>query len=100
MTYDEIRALSSVLYGNADRLVAAAAIGRLAGKPISVKAVCNEAPLDYNRAQEQVAWFRRGGLLLPDFDADSRRKDHRALEITYWDAAARLEAELIEREHL
>ena len=100
MTPDEIRALSTVLYGNADRLRVAAAIGRLTGKPISVKAVSTEASIDYNRAQEQVAWFRRGGVLIPDYDHDSRRKDHRAVELSYWDAAAGLEVELIEREDL
>ena len=31
----------------------------------------------------KVAWFRRGGLLLPDYDRDSRRKDHRAVDISY-----------------
>jgi predicted metalloendopeptidase len=100
MTSDEVRSLSSVLYGNADRLRVAAAIGRMIGKPISVKAVSTGASIDYNRAQEQVAWFRRGGLLVPDHDLDSRRKDHRAVDLSYWEAAARLEAELLEREHL
>ena len=70
----------------------------MAGKPISVKALSTEAAVDYNRAQEQVAWFRRGGLLVPDYDKDSRRKDHRAVDISYWRAATRLEAELLERE--
>lgn len=100
MTSDEIRSLSTVLYGNADRLRIAAAIGRMTGKAVSVKVVSTEASIDYNRAQEQVAWFRRGGLLVPDYDRDSRRKDHRAVDLSYWAAAARLEAELVEREQL
>lgn len=100
MTSDEIRALSTFLYGNADRLRVAAAIGRMSGKPISVKAVSTNASIDYNRAQEQVAWFRRGGLLVPDYDHDSRCKDHRSVDLSYWAAAARLECELLELEHL
>lgn len=100
MTPDEIRTLSSFLYGNVDRLRVAAAIGRMVGKPISVKAVSTEAGMDYNRAQEQVAWFRRGGLLVPDGNQDSRKKDHRAVDISYWTAAARLEAELLELDEL
>lgn len=100
MTADDIRSLSTVLYGNANRLGVAAAIGRMTGKPISVKAVSTDASIDYNRAQEQLAWFRRGGLLVPDYDNDSRRKDHRPVDLSYWVAAARLERELLEREHL
>lgn len=69
------RSLSTVLYGNADRLRIADAIGRMTGKAVSVKAVSTEASIDYNRAQEQVDWFRRGGLLVPDYDRDSRRMD-------------------------
>jgi hypothetical protein len=98
LTPDEIRLLSTFLYGNADRLRVAAAIGRMTGKPVSVKAVSIEAGIDYNRAQEQIAWFRRARLLVPDQDLDTRRKDHRAVEISYWRAAAQLEAELLERD--
>lgn len=96
MTADEIRSLSTFMFGNADRLRVAAAIGRMTGKPVSVKAISIEAGVDYNRAQEQVAWFKRAGLLIPDADPDLRRKDYRVVDLSYWGAAARLEIELQE----
>jgi hypothetical protein len=100
MNLDEIRALSAALYGNLDRLRAAAAIGRLEGKPISVTSVAAESGLDFRRAQEQVAWFRDAGVLILDLDRDSRKKNHRAADISYWRSAVRLEAEFVALEDL
>lgn len=100
MTPDEVRSVSSYLFGNADRLRVAAAIGRMAGKPVSVKSVSAESGVDYNRTQEQIAWFRRAGVLIPDSDPDLRRKDYRVVELSYWSAAARLEEELRGMDHL
>jgi len=97
---DEIRRLSARLFGNADRLHVAAAIGRMEGKPISVKAVAEESGLDYNRVQEQIARFRAAGVLVPDFDASMRRKDHGAILPPYWRMAAAILAMLEEAEFL
>ncbi|MCP4307680.1 MAG: hypothetical protein GY788_22960 [bacterium] len=99
MTLEEIRSLSGFLFGAADRLAVAAAIGRIQGKPITVKAVAEESGLNYNRAQEQVSWFKRADLLRPDFDPGSRSKEYRPVDICYWSAAARLMAELEEMPH-
>jgi hypothetical protein len=100
MNRDEIRSLSHALFGNADRLTAAAAIGRLAGKPISAMAVAEESGLGYNRAQEQVAHFKRANLLIPDADSGLRRKDYRTVELSYWNSAVRLLDELISLDDL
>ena len=100
MTDAEIRALSSLIFGNAYRLEAAAAIGRLEGKPISVTAVARESGLDHNRAQEQVARFARARLLVPERDPSLRRKDYRTVDTSYWRLAALLLSELKEREEL
>lgn len=99
MTHEEIRSLSSFLFGAADRLAAAAAIGRLSGEPITVKAVARESGLDYNRAQEQVSWFRRAGLLVPAFDPGSRSKEYTAVDISYWRDASRLLIDLEKMPH-
>jgi len=95
---DDIRQLSHHLFGHSDRLVAAAAIGRMEGKPISVQSLSRESGLDSRRAQEQVAHFHRIHLLVPDFSSESRRKDYRAIDLSYWIACARLLEELQERE--
>jgi hypothetical protein len=100
VTREEIRAMSVAMFGNADRLFAAAAIGRLEGKPISAKAVAAESGLDPNRAQEQVAHFRKHGLLVLDNDPALKRKDHRPVSLTYWAAAARLLEQLLEKDEL
>ena len=98
MTDDDIRQVSTILYGNVDRLRAAAAIGRLSGKPVSVSSVAREAGMDYRRAQEQVAWFKKGRLLVLEEDAGSTEKHYRVVDISYWTAATHLEAELQDRE--
>lgn len=100
MDIEEIRRLSAQLFGNADRLLVAAAIGRMEGKPISVKAVTEESGLEYNRVQEQVARFRTAGVLIPDFDSTMRRKDHRAVLPAYWRMAASIVAALEDAEFL
>lgn len=100
MTNDEIRNLSAKLFGNADRLHVAAAIGRLEGKPISVKSVAEECGLEPSRVQEQVARFRAAGVLIPDHDPSMRRRDHRAVDLSYWRNAATMLGELEERDEL
>ena len=100
MTDDDIRELSAKLYGNAQRLHVAAAIGRLEGKPINVKVVAEESGLDVSRVQEQIAWFRNAGVLVPEFDSSSRTKDHRPVAISYWRNAASLFAELEDADDL
>jgi hypothetical protein len=100
MTDEDIRQVSSILYGNAERLRAAAAIGRLSGKPVTATSVAREARMDYRRAQEQVAWFKQGRLLVLDQDPGSTEKRYRVVDISYWTAAAHLEAELQDRDDL
>lgn len=100
MTTEQIRQLSSVLYGNANRLEAAAAIGRLQGKPISAKSVAAASDLAYKRAQEQVAHFARGKVLIPDRDPNRRTKDYQALDIPYWASANKLLNRLVEEDDL
>jgi hypothetical protein len=100
VTNDEVRRISTFLFGNSTRLEVAAAIGRLEGKPISVKVVSQESGIEANRVQEQIAHFRRAGMLIPTFDPESRRKDHLTVSSSYWTSAERLLEELRDREDL
>lgn len=94
MINDDIRELSHHLFGHSDRLIAAAAIGRMEGKPISVQSLSRESGLEANRAQERIAHFRDIHLLRQDLDLASRRKDYRAVDLSYWASCARLLEEL------
>lgn len=95
-----IRNFSFEAFGAKYRLEVAAAIGRLEGKPLWAKAIAEEAGLDANRTQEQVAHFAEAHLLILLDDPALRRKEYRAVDIDYWRQAAALLTQLEELDDL
>jgi hypothetical protein len=100
MDYDSIRHLSHELLGARYRLEVAAAVASLDGKPVSTRAISDEARIEYNRAQEQVAHFLDARMLVDESDPSMRRKSYRPVASVYWRNCRQLLHELLDREVL